>query len=102
LKGTSAGVEQQSQAAAQRAKHEQQHLHEQNARLTAELAAVTEDRYELQVNFAAGVSACKPYHTLCLLVTPREREKSVLDMMVRTQTCCDTMPHTTRHFCQQL
>ena len=50
LKGASDGVEQQSQAATLRAKHEQQHLHEQNARLTAELAAVTEDRYELQVN----------------------------------------------------
>ncbi|KAL0019428.1 hypothetical protein WJX79_004112 [Trebouxia sp. C0005] len=53
LKGASAGVEQQSQAAAQRAKHEQQHLHEQNACLTAELAAVTEDRYELQVALKA-------------------------------------------------
>ncbi len=71
LKGASAGVEQQSQAAAQRAKHEQQHLHEQNARLTAELAAVIEDRYELQVNFASGISACKPYCTLWLMVTPR-------------------------------
>ena len=71
LKGLSAGVEQQFQAAAQHAKHEQQHLHEQNARLTAELAAVTEDRYELQVIFASGTSACKPHRTLCLLVTPR-------------------------------
>jgi hypothetical protein len=71
LKGASASGEQQSQAAAQRAKHEQQHLHEQNARLTAELAAVTEDRYELQVNFASGTSACKPYHTPWLIVKPR-------------------------------
>ena len=71
LKGASASGEQQSQAATLRAKHEQQHLHEQNARLTAELAAVTEDRYELQVIFASGTSACKPHRTLCLLVTPR-------------------------------
>ena len=61
LKGSSAGTEQQSQAAAQREKHEQQHLHDQNARLTAELAAVTEDRYELQVNSASGTGACKHY-----------------------------------------
>ena len=71
LKGTSAGLDQQSQAAAQRAKHEQQHLHEQNARLTAELAAVTEDRYELQVNFDNGISACKLYHTPWCMVKPR-------------------------------
>ncbi len=71
LKGANAGVEQQCRAAAQRAKHEQQRLHEQNARLTAELAAVTEDRYELQVNFDSGASACKPYHTPWLMVKPR-------------------------------
>jgi len=70
LKGASDGVEQQSQAATLRAKHEQQHLHEQNARLTAELAAVTEDRYELQVNLDSGTSACKPYHTPWFMVKP--------------------------------
>ncbi len=49
LRGMCASREQQSQAAAQHAQREQKHLREQLSHLTAELATVSEDRYELQV-----------------------------------------------------
>lgn len=42
-------LEQQAVSAAQRAKREQHHLTEQLAHVKAEVAALTEDRYELQV-----------------------------------------------------
>ena len=49
LKAESACLEQQAWSAAQRAKREQQQLMGQLDRLKTEVAALTEDRYELQV-----------------------------------------------------
>ena len=53
LKAACACTQQQAQSAAQRAKREQQQLREQVTRLSAEVAALTEDRYELQVILAS-------------------------------------------------
>ena len=44
-------LEQQTLSAAQRAKREQHHVTDQLTHVQAEVAALTEDRYELQVCF---------------------------------------------------
>ena len=49
MKATCANEAQQHQAEAQRSQQAQQHLSQQVKALTAQLASVTEDRYELQV-----------------------------------------------------
>lgn len=49
LRAATSCLEQQALSAAQRAKREQQHLVDQLAQLKAEVAGLTEDRYELQV-----------------------------------------------------
>ena len=49
MKASCAAEAQQRQAEAQRSQQAQQHLSQQIKALSAELAAVTEDRYELQV-----------------------------------------------------
>ena len=59
LKGTCDVWEQQSQAASRHAQHQLQHLQQQVVRLNAELAAVTEDRYELQVGLHQYICAHK-------------------------------------------
>ena len=60
-------MEQQAHSTAQRAKREQQHLKDQVTRLKAEVAALTEDRYELQVCLGStipGYVQCKGLYQL--------------------------------------
>ena len=64
MMSTTARIDQRSQAE----KHEMQLLREQSSCLKAELASVTEDRYELQVILTTVLSeksACVA-HTSCL------------------------------------
>lgn len=49
LRAAFTALEQQTLSAAQRAKREQHHVTDQLTHVKAEVAALTEDRYELQV-----------------------------------------------------
>ena len=83
VKGTYGVWEQRSQAASQHVQHELQHLQEQAVRLNAELAAVTEDRYELQV--ALHPEAYMPTRLLTALVAGLCRDKLARALAISTQ-----------------
>lgn len=97
LKAATTGLEQQAWSAAQRAKRAQQQLMAQLDCMKSEVAALTEDRYELQVT--RSITGCQPmlgtfYASFHLVLSCRYVLVVIHILYFDIATCTDTVRDT--------